>query len=278
MKKLILHITFAILFFSNLLLAQNEYSRQLDFANNLFAEGLYFDAITEFKRLAYFDKDKIYEYETNYKIAQCYKHGAKFDEAINYFSKAVLSAKTEDEKFEMNIHIARANILRKTTDRANQLLNELFKEANYSQKKEINYWRGWAFMFADKWDSAAVYFNKVDYDHELKILANGVKNDKYSVTFAKVISYILPGSGQFYTGNYLSGLMSFSWSVLWGYLTIDAIIDERVFDAFAVGDLLFLRFYRGNIQNSEKFAVEKNIEISNKALRYLHNNYKGIKP
>ena len=77
-----------------------------------------------------------------------------------------------------------ANILRKTTDRANQLLNELFKEANYSQKKEINYWRGWAFMFADKWDSAAVYFNKVDYDHELKILANGVKNDKYSVTFA----------------------------------------------------------------------------------------------
>ena len=66
--------------------------------------------------------------------------------------------------------------------------------------------------------------------------------------------------------------------MLWGYLTIDAIIDERVFDAFAVGDLLFLRFYRGNIQNSEKFAVEKNIEISNKALRYLQNNYKGIKP
>lgn len=278
MIKNILNIVFILYAFSNLLFAQNVLSRQLDFANNLFEEGLFFDAVTEYKRLQYFDEEKIYEYDSNYKIALSYKHGAKFDEAINYFSKAVLSSRNEEEKFETTVQIIRTNILRKTTDRAFQLLNELEKSSNYSQKKEINYWRGWTYMFADKWDSAAYYFNIVDYDHELKKLANGVKNDKYSVTFAKVISYILPGSGQFYTGNYLSGFMSLGWSALWGYLTVDAIIDERVFDAFAVGDLLFLRFYRGNIQNAEKFAVEKNIEIANKTLRYLQNNYKGTKP
>ena len=278
MIKNILNIILIFCCVSNILFAQDELSRQMDFANNLFEEGLYFDAVTEFKRLQFFDENKNYEFDSNYKIGLGYKRGAKFNEAINYFSKAVLSSKNEEEKFETEIQIVRTNILRKTTDRALQLLNDLEKEASYFQKKEINYWRGWSYMFADKWDSAAVYFNYIDYEHELKNLAKGVENDKYSVTFAKVISYILPGSGQFYTGNYLSGLMSFSWSVLWGYLTIDAIIDERVFDAFAVGDLLFLRFYRGNIQNSEKFAVEKNIEISNKALRYLQNNYKGIKP
>lgn len=278
MIKNILNIIFILSAISNLLFAQNELSRQLDFANNLFEEGLYFDAVTEFKRLQYFDKDKIYEYDSNYKIALSYKRGIKFDNAINYFSKAVLTSRTDDEKFETNVQIIRTNILRKTTDRALQLLNDLEKTSNYSQRKEINYWRGWSYMFADKWDSAAFYFSIVDYDHELKFLANGVENDKYSVTFAKVISYILPGSGQFYTGNYLSGLMSLGWTALWGYLTVDAIIDERVFDAFAVGDLLFLRFYRGNIQNAEKFAVEKNIEIANKTLRYLQNNYKGIKP
>jgi len=278
MIKNILNIVFILSAFSNLLFAQNELSRQRDFANNLFEEGLFFDAVTEYKRLQYFDKNKIYEYDSNYKIALSYKRGTKFDEAINYFSKAVLSSRTDEEKFETHVQIIRTNILRKTTDRAFQLLNELDKSASYTQKKEINYWRGWTYMFADKWDSAAFYFSLVDYDHELKNLANDVKNDKYSVTFAKVISYILPGPGQFYTGNYLSGLMSLGWTALWGYLTVDAIIDERVFDAFAIGDLLFLRFYRGNIQNAEKFAVEKNIEIANKTLRYLQNNYKGIKP
>lgn len=278
MIKKILNIVFILFTFSNLLTAQNELSRQMDFANNLFEEGLYFDAITEYKRISYFDKNKLYEYNTNYKIALSYKRGAKFDEAINYFSKAVNYAGTDEEKFETRVQIIRTNILRKTTDRALQLLNELEKNASYSQKKELNYWRGWSFMFADKWDSAAVYFNMVDYNHELKNIANSVENDKYSVTFAKVISYILPGSGQFYTGNYLSGLMSLGWNALWGYLTLDAIMDERVFDAFAVGDLLFLRFYRGNIQNAEKFAIEKNIEIANKTLRYLQNNYKGTKP
>lgn len=278
MIKNILNIALILYAVSNLLFAQDELSRQMTFANNLFEEGLYFDAVTEFKRLQYYDKDNIYEYDTNYKIALSYKRGAKFDEAINYFSKAVNSARTDEEKFETNLQIIRTNILRKTTDRALQLLNHLETGANYSQKKEINYWRGWTYMFADKWDSAAVYFNMIDYYHELKILANGVENDKYSVTFAKVISYILPGSGQFYTGNYLSGLMSLGWNVLFGYLTADAFIDERVFDGFAIGDLLFLRFYRGNIQNAEKSAVEKNIEIANKALRYLQNNYKGRKP
>lgn len=278
MIKILLNITLILYFFSNLLFAQDELSRQKDFAENLFQEGLYFDAVTEFKRLQYFDKNNDYEFETNYKIALSYKRGAKFEEAINFFSKAVLAARSDEEKFETEIQIVRANILRKSTGRAIQLLNDLEKDAGYFERKEINYWRGWAYMFADKWDSAAVNFNSIEFDHELKNLAIGVENDKYSVTFAKVISYILPGSGQFYTGNYLSGLMSLGWTALWGFITFDAVVDERVFDAFAVGDLLFLRFYRGNIQNAEKFAVEKNIEIANRALRFLQNNYKGKKP
>lgn len=278
MIKYILNIVAIFIIAVNTICAQDELSRQMNFANNLFQEGLYFDAITEYKRLQYFDINKAYEFDTNSKIALCYKKGAKFDDAINYFSKAVNASRSEDEKFEMNLHIVRINILRKTTGRALQLLDNLESGADYYQKKEINYWRGWSYMFADKWDSAAYYFGQIEYEHELKILANGVENDKYSVTFAKVISYILPGSGQFYTGNYLSGIMSLGWNVFWGYLTADAFIDERVFDGFAIADLLFLRFYRGNIQNAEKFAIEKNIEIANKALRYLQNNYKGKLP
>lgn len=45
-----------------------------------------------------------------------------------------------------------------------------------------------------------------------------------------------------------------------------------------VADFLALRFYNGNLQNAEKFAVEHNSEVSNWMLDYLQNNYRGMKP
>jgi hypothetical protein len=88
----------------------------------------------------------------------------------------------------------------------------------------------------------------------------------------------VPGAGQIYTGNYLSGILSLGWNILWGYTTITAFQANRIFDGIMVGDLLWLRFYNGNNQNAEKFAIEKNLEISNNALIYLQNVYTGEKP
>ncbi len=133
-------------------------------------------------------------------------------------------------------------------------------------------------MFLDDFGNAEYYFSKVRFGKELEKLTNKVEKEKYSVTFAKIISYILPGAGQFYTGNYVSGLLSFGWNVLWGYTTIRAFADDRIFDGIAVGSLLWLRFYRGNFQNAEKFVRIKNREITNKMLIQIQNNYKGIKP
>jgi len=39
-----------------------------------------------------------------------------------------------------------------------------------------------------------------------------------------------------------------------------------------------MRFYRGNFQNAEEFALQKNLEMSNKALNYLQYQYQGLKP
>ena len=51
----------------------------------------------------------------------------------------------------------------------------------------------------------------------------------------------------------------------------DSVVEERIFDAIVIGNFLWLRFYSGNIQNAEKFAIQKNREISNKALEILQN-------
>ncbi|MCF8243147.1 MAG: hypothetical protein K9J16_17360 [Melioribacteraceae bacterium] len=275
MKKTLL----GILLFPVLLFAQNNLERQFAYAENLFESGLYYQSITEYKRLLFFDDQNEYSYSVNLKIGLAYKNGAKYDEAVEYFSKALINAEDSDQTFECKTEIIRTNILRKTFNRAHELLDELELNSDYLKiKNDIYYWRGWAYMLDDDWESASNEFAKISQDHEIKKLCDEVINDKYSVTFAKVISYILPGSGQIYTGNYLSGLMSLSWNALWGYVTINSFIQDRIFDGIVVGDLLWLRFYRGNVENAGKFAEMKNIDIANKALRYLQENYKGIKP
>ena len=274
---------FAIIFFLLTFLysvnAQDHLSIQFDYANNLFNSRLYYDAITEFKRLQFFDSTKKYNYELNYKIGECYKAGAKYDDAIKYFSFAELGARNENEYYDSKTQIIRTNILRRTTVRALQLCDELEKDQRFiSKKDEINYWRGWIYIFADDWKAAAKSFAKINFRHELKILAEQTDKAKVSVTFAKVISYILPGSGAIYSGKFLSGLMSLGWNVLAGFWTINSFVEDRIFDGIVIADLVWLRFYRGAIQNAEEFAVEKNLEVSNKSLRYLQNEYKGIKP
>ena len=271
------YIAFFIITLS--LTANDNLRLQYDYANQLFNEEEYFSAITEFKRLQFFDTENIYTFEANYKIGRAYKKGGFYDNAIEYLSKAKFATQNSEEQAEADFQIIRCNILRGTFQRSLQLLDELEKEKHpVKVQNKIHYWRGWTYMLDNKWNLASESFGNISENHELKILCEQVENDKYSVTFARVISYILPGAGQFYTGNYISGFMSLAWNVLWGYLTINAFAADRVFDGAAVGSMLWLRFYRGNIQNAGKLAENENIKIANESLFYLMENYKGEKP
>jgi TM2 domain-containing membrane protein YozV len=259
--------------------AQIALKDQYKLAIDLFNRENYFDSITEFKRLLFFDDHKAYSYSANEIIGKCYKMGAKLSDAVYYFTIAEMNAETKDEVFNSKVQIIRINILRRTTDRALGLLDSLDKDKRFQNRKgEINYWRGWAFMLSDQWDSAAVAFGKTDSAFVLKNLADCVNTEKYSETAARILSYIIPGSGQFYTGNYVSGLLSFGWNLLWGYVTINSFVNNRIIEGLLVGDLLWLRFYNGNNQNAVKFVRGKNLQIVNKALYYLQYKYEGAKP
>jgi hypothetical protein len=273
----ILFVVFTAL--SKELSAQDILKEQLNYAEKLFQEEKYFDAITEFNRLIFFDKSKEFNYKANLKIGISYKKGAKYSSAIKFLKAAQRAAESDEDEFNSKIEIVKVNILRKTFSAGELLLREIEKDKRFAVKTgEINYWRGWLFMLSDNWDNASAAFASIDSLHPLKILSDNVIEQKYSVTFAKVISYILPGSGQFYSGNYLSGLMSLGWNIFAGYLTVNSFIEDRILDGIIIGNLLWLRFYNGNLQNAEKFAVEKNINIANEALRYLKKNYEGNKP
>jgi TM2 domain-containing membrane protein YozV len=260
------------------LFAQDSFAEQFNLAKKLYDEENYFDAVTEFKRLLFFDDSELYSLESNFLIGLSYKNGAKFSEAIQFFTISELNSRTPEEVFESRLEIIKVNILRRTTERAFTLLNSLQNDSRFISKlDEINYWRGWAYIFSDDWENASLSFSTIQANHHLAVLCDSLDKDFYSVQLAKYLS-IVPGAGQFYTGEYVSGIISIGWNVLWGYLTINAFMEDRILDGLLIGSLLWWRFYSGNIQNAERFAIEKNLEKTNSALRYLQNDYKGSKP
>ncbi|MEI7812417.1 MAG: hypothetical protein WCJ01_08320 [Ignavibacteria bacterium] len=277
-NKFLLVIILPVLLSSGELCAQDYIKEQYDYSKELFKSEQYFDAITELKRLLFFDKSGAYNFEANYLIAQSYKSGARLNDAVKYFTISQMYARNDSLLFQAKLEVVKCNILRHTAGQSLNLLNQLERDEHFSNmQREIIYWKGWSYMFMDMWDEASLQFGKISDNHPLKELSDKVVKDKYSVSFAKVISYILPGSGQIYTGEYLSGLMSLGWAGLFGCLSAESFVADRVFDGF-INSGLFLRFHHGNIQNAEKFAVEKNKRISDKALIYVQYNYKGPKP
>jgi tetratricopeptide (TPR) repeat protein len=272
-----LFVWFLFLFFQELF-PQNSLDLQFEFANRLFEKKDYYDAITEYKRLLFFSNGKKYSYLANLMIGKCYKRGAKLDDAVKYFSLAGVNSDGEEEYYNSKIEVIRCNILRRTTDQAILILDNLENDNRFGDKKEdLYYWRGWAYIFSGDWLKAAREFDKINPDHPLKKLCEQTYGEQYSVAFAKIISFIIPGSGQVYTGNYLSGIMSFAWNGALVYLSVNSFLAERAFDGLITTGLFF-RFHRGNIQNAEKFALAKNVEISNKTLKYLQDKYPGKKP
>jgi TM2 domain-containing membrane protein YozV len=276
-SKIFFALLFVLILTSNLF-AQESFAYQFNLAKKLYEDEKYFDAVTEFKRLLFFYEGDNYSYESNLLIGLSYKEGAKFSEAIQHFALAELNSSTDAEVYESRLEIIKVNILRRTTQRAFTLLDSLENDVRFNKNsEEINYWRGWAYIFSDDWERAALTFSEIQKAHHLALICDSVDNDLYNSELAKYLS-IVPGAGQFYTGEYVSGLISIGWNVLWGYLTINAFMEDRVFDGLMIGTLLWWRFYSGNIQNAEKFALEKNLEKTNSALHYLQNDYNGRKP
>ncbi|QQS35069.1 MAG: hypothetical protein IPM56_12490 [Ignavibacteriales bacterium] len=255
---------------------QSEIEKQYDYAIQLYSEEKYFDAVTEFKRLIFFDKNSEYPVDANRFIAESYKQGGRYDDAIKYFNIALIKSYDENKKYELTIDIIRTNILRGTIPRAMEILDSL--ERKNISENDINYWRGWAYIFNDEWANASVEFAKCDSAEFLSNYCRSIDEQKYSPAFAKFISLFIPGAGQIYSGEYLSGFMSLAWNVFAGYLSINSFMEDRVFDGVITSTLLWMRFYRGNLQNAEQFAIERNKIIVNDALLFLQNNYTGQKP
>ena len=114
---------------------ENPFQRQFNYAKELYDKGEYFDAVTEFKRLLFFDKEKRYNYQANELIGLSYKMGGKFSDAIQYLTFAGINSSNDEELYNSKIEIIKINILRRTISRALLLLDSLDSDKRFISKE-----------------------------------------------------------------------------------------------------------------------------------------------
>ncbi len=251
-------------------------AKQKQLADSLFASENFYQAITEYKRLQFFDIQNLYETFTNSQIAKAYKKGKFYQKSEEYFRKAIESSISTEEINNLKIELVKIFIIKKEKQKALSLLDSLGK--SHFEKNQLDYWRGWTFLFNYDTKNSLKYFKQSEIAKSIVDSLEILRKKEYSPTFAKISSAILPGFGQFYTGNITSGLISLGWNILLGGISVNAFLSDRIIEGILVTDLLWLRFYRGNIHNAEQFAFEKNVKLADNLLKNLQNNYKGALP
>jgi len=232
-----------------------------EFADEQFDKGNYQLALKEYQRILFFDNQ--HEYNELYsKIASIHYLMSDFDNALKYYDLAIRIENNDSIKFELILNKALCNF---KLDRYLVALNELFDlpdhSSEYLQNKK-NIYLGICYFGLSDYDNSREYFSELlDSTGTKKVNNLFADFERFSKKFrpgkVELMSMLLPGLGQIYTGEIFSGFNSFFLiSGVTVYAAITAV-NYALFDGLLVLSSWFYRYYSGGFTNARNFAVQK---------------------
>lgn len=249
----------------------------LNLGDKFFKFGNYYDAITEYKRYIFFNSEKkddsiSYAY---YKIGLAFRNQGAWEEALSELRISIQTAKTERVRDERKIELAVVQIASGNYSAAEFLLIKLEMFSQIPElKQKAAFFRGIALLYSFKWKQANEAFYM--YSNNLKDASKGIskhvesllsnaQNMKHkSPKLAKMLSTVLPGSGQFYAGDWWNGINALLINAATGYLLVNDILKRQYQDAIFNSLFLFGRFYSGNRYHAEEAAKKYNRKVNQK--------------
>jgi len=252
--------------------------KALEVAEKFFNSENYYDAITEYRRYIFFNsekKDNSISY-AHYKIGLAYRNQGKWDESLNAIRRSIHTANTEYIRDERKIDLAIVLIASGNYSAAEFYLIKIEIFSNIPElKQKAAFFRGVSAIYSFKWEQARnafqIYFNNhperkyAEVGKKLDSLLNKAQNLIYkSPKLAKILSTILPGSGQIYSGDWCNGINALAINTVTGYLLVNDLVKRRYLDAIFNSLFIFERFYRGNRYHAEELAKKYNKNINQK--------------
>ena len=273
MKKI--YVVLLLLLMNSTSIAENDL---LALGDHLYNMEYYDAAITEYKRFIFFHPDDTRVAETYYDIGLAYRAQGLWEEAIVAMRNSMLHATTEDQKSEFQINLAVTLIASKNYDLAQlELIKVLLRDPNLALDKRVLFLRAVAYVYQFRWKEAREVLQEYTTDEKLGTLFDKAVNLPIKSTrVAKVLSAIIPGAGQVYTGDWRGGLNAFFLNGIIGFVAVDAALDQHYADAAFWTYFIFMRYYQGNFYRAETAVQAFNREVAQRAADDILNRLQEI--
>ena len=243
----------------------------LSLGYHFFKLGNFDAAITEYRRFLYFHPADPRTAETYRNIGIAYREQGHWREAVAAMRTAVQHASNPEEESKYRLELAVIFIAAQDYDLGRlELIKARMRNPSAPVFQRALFLEAVAFIYQFRWAEAREVLRNYTTDEKLDtLLQNAVSAPQKSARLAKVLSAILPGTGQVYAGNWRNGLNALALNGVLGYLTVDAVLDRHYVDAALWGGLIFSRYYRGNIFRAEEAVTHFNAQQSRRASEAL---------
>ncbi|MFT5884637.1 MAG: tetratricopeptide (TPR) repeat protein [Arcticibacterium sp.] len=268
MKRAI-YIILIIELFGGVAKAQN-LDQTFHFANNLFEQDDYKNALEVYRRTLFFDQNNEFGPRVFKNMADCLYETSQYQEAAYYYDLAYF---VHSGYLQADISLKKASchlLLREY----NQTKIELFNlpDSLSPEQKELSVFYDAMLNFAQgNFEASKGLFLQIAPDSTVinALFDKNKKIDKLKPKTAKILSIIMPGLGQFYAGDIKNGLNSLILSGGLFYLGVRSAVRTSLLDAGLSVIPWFQRYYSGGYNKAYAIAEAKVKERRHKVFNEL---------
>ena len=270
-QKIFLFLIFSIAFSA---IAQN-INQTIELADNAKDAENYQAAVEYYERALFFDSNQEYYPSVSNNIAECYFSLHDYPNAIKYYSLAFNLSKDDSLRNFYSLRKIESLILNHNFSYA--YIDLLENEEANKREKEWTLYAAISCFGMEQYDDSKKYFlllipsnNEKD---SILVEKSFLKLSKYQKRLkpnrAKWMSFIIPGLGQFYSGNIRNGLNSLILNGLLIYFTIELSITYTVMDALLATGPWIQRYYLGGTNNAKHSCEMQLAKRKNQVYRKL---------
>ena len=246
------------------------------FADELFLQGDYFRAITEYKRVVFEDPSNM---DAALRCAESYLLAGHFEEAERAYRE--LSIHAVDTAVITTALRKLAEALKKQGSYADaaQTLLECLERVDADQRDAVQAELFWCRLYAEDLPAAQASVRAINDEHLQSRLSRAESTasefQRKSPTTAGCLSAVIPGSGQLYVGRKRDALISFTVNAAFIWAAIEAYDEDLDFTgtAFAIVEL---SWYAGNIYSAVNGAHKHNRFVREREIRSLESEFGDI--
>ena len=233
-------------------------------ADSLYSAGNYKLAALEYERLFFYSNDEKIKDEALLKKSYCYKSSGNYEKAAQTLQRIDISDASDSAQFNIRYEHALDCFLYGNYDETENILMQIdYYTKNKNLSKTCIYLGILCKNELNKWSEADSLFNIYLKIKNISITSDSVnkllmKPHLLNPKTAKIISFIIPGSGQIYTGHVFRGISSLILNGSFAYYTYFSFKNKFYLSGIITGFGVFQMLYFGGARYAFYLAEKEN--------------------